>query len=150
MTVQVNVTSPDALLQNSGVFVNSTFCVRDGGSSDGTKGLCSDNQVQIGKNGTLSLSGTPENGADNARMPVRDAATEGYDLTGDNATLNISQQAHVSGDVHATSSSSDSYWLRNRGSSFLFCLPCSGCRVVQADITRRTTVPSPAVRERQV
>ena len=40
------------------------------------------------------------------RMPVLTYMTEGYDLTGDNATLNISQQAHVSGDVHATSSSS--------------------------------------------
>ncbi|MEN1713101.1 hypothetical protein, partial [Pseudomonas aeruginosa] len=51
----VNVTSPDALLQNSGVFVNSTLSVRDGGHLTAQKGLYSDGRVQIGKNGTLSL-----------------------------------------------------------------------------------------------
>ncbi|MGT8959297.1 hypothetical protein ACVV4I_03755 [Escherichia coli] len=78
-------------------------------------------------------------------MPVLTYMTEGYDLTGDNATLNISQQAHVSGDVHATSSSSIRIGSENPGSVSssvsLFWLP--GC---SADITRRTTVPSPAVR----
>lgn len=113
---KVNVTSPDALLQNSGVFVNSTLSVRDGGHLTAQKGLYSDNRVQIGKNGTLSLSGTPENGADNTWMPVLTYMTEGYDLTGDNATLNISQQAHVSGDVHATSSSSIRIGSENPGS----------------------------------
>ncbi|MCV5209455.1 hypothetical protein OFC00_31715, partial [Escherichia coli] len=60
---KVNVTSPDAVLQNSGVFVNSPLSVRDGGHLTAQKGLYSDGRVQIGKNGTLSLSGTPENGA---------------------------------------------------------------------------------------
>ncbi|MCV4607209.1 hypothetical protein OFB74_30370, partial [Escherichia coli] len=67
---KVNVTSPDALLQNSGVFVNSTLSVRDGGHLTAQKGLYSNGRVQIGKKGTLSLSGTPENGADNTWMPV--------------------------------------------------------------------------------
>ncbi len=113
---KVNVTSPDALLQNSGVFVNSTLSVRDGGHLTAQKGLYSDGRVQIGKNGTLSLSGTPENGADKTWMPVLTYMTEGYDLTGDNAMLNISQQAHVSGDVHATSSSSIRIGSENPGS----------------------------------
>ncbi|UUJ96339.1 autotransporter outer membrane beta-barrel domain-containing protein (plasmid) [Escherichia coli] len=113
---KVNVTSPDALLQNSGVFVNSTLSVRDGGHLTAQKGLYSDGRVQIGKNGTLSLSGTPENGADNTWMPVLTYMTEGYDLTGDNATLDISQQAHVSGDVHATSSSTIRIGSENPGS----------------------------------
>ena len=49
---QVNVTSPDALLQNSGVFVNSSLSVHDGGHLTAQKGLYSDGRVQIGKNGT--------------------------------------------------------------------------------------------------
>ncbi|WP_097455953.1 S6 family peptidase, partial [Escherichia coli] len=102
---QVNVTSPDALLQNSGVFVNSSLSVHDGGHLTAQKGLYSDGRVQIGKNGTLSLSGTPEAGADNRYMPVLAYNAKGYDLTGNNATLDISHQAHVSGDVHATSPS---------------------------------------------
>ncbi|EKS1136580.1 autotransporter outer membrane beta-barrel domain-containing protein, partial [Escherichia coli] len=113
---KVNVTSPDALLQNSGVFVNSTLSVRDGGHLTAQKGLYSDGRVQIGKNSTLSLSGTPENGADNTWMPVLTYMTEGYDLTGDNATLDISQQAHVSGDIHATSSSTIRIGSENPGS----------------------------------
>ncbi|AUM10872.1 S6 family peptidase [Escherichia coli] len=113
---QVNVTSPDALLQNSGLFVNSTLSVRDGGHLTAQKGLYSDGRVQIGNNGMLSLSGTPENGADNTWMPVLAYMTEGYDLTGDNATLNISQQAHVSGDIHATSSSTIRIGSENPGS----------------------------------
>lgn len=113
---QVNVTSPDALLQNSGLFVNSPLSVRDGGHLTAQKGLYSDGRVQIGKNGTLSLSGTPENGADNTWMPVLTYMTEGYDLTGDNATLDISQQAHVSGDVHATGSSTIRIGSENPGS----------------------------------
>ncbi|HHH6703643.1 TPA: S6 family peptidase, partial [Escherichia coli] len=113
---QVNVSSPDALLQNSGVFVNSALSVRDGGHLTAQKGLYSDGRVQIGKNSTLSLSGTPENGADNTWMPVLTYMTEGYDLTGDNATLDISQQAHVSGDIHATSSSNIRIGSENPGS----------------------------------
>ncbi|CBG91802.1 S6 family peptidase [Citrobacter rodentium] len=113
---QVNVTSPDALLQNSGVFVNSSLSVRDGGHLTAQKGLYSDGRVQIGKNGTLSLSGTPEAGADNTWMPVLTYMTEGYDLTGDNATLDISQQAHVSGDIHATSPSTIRIGSENPGS----------------------------------
>ncbi|HAV8122006.1 TPA: autotransporter outer membrane beta-barrel domain-containing protein, partial [Escherichia coli] len=113
---KVNVTSPDALLQNSGLFVNSPLSVRDGGHLTAQKGLYSDGRVQIGKNGTLSLSGTPENGADNTWIPVLTYMTEGYDLTGDNATLDISQQAHVSGDVHATSPSNIRIGSENPGS----------------------------------
>ena len=113
---KVSVTSPDALLQNSGVFVNSTLSVRDGGHLTAQKGLYSDGRVQIGKNGTLSLSGTQENGADNTWMPVLTYMTEGYDLTGDNAILDIGQQAHVSGDVHATSSSTIRIGSENPGS----------------------------------
>ncbi|MCQ0124525.1 S6 family peptidase, partial [Escherichia coli] len=113
---KVNVISPDTLLQNSGVFVNSTLSVRDGGHLTAQKGLYSDGRVQIGKNGTLSLSGTPENSTDNTWMPVLTYMTEGYDLTGDNATLDIGQQAHVSGDVHATSSSNIRIGSENPGS----------------------------------
>ncbi|HAW2835969.1 TPA: autotransporter outer membrane beta-barrel domain-containing protein, partial [Escherichia coli] len=79
---QVNVTSPDVLLQNSGVFVNSSLSVHDGGHLTAQKGLYSDGRVQIGKNGTLSLSGTPEAGADNRYMPVLAYNAKGYDLTG--------------------------------------------------------------------
>lgn len=110
--------------------MNSTLSVRDGGHLTAQKGSTVTAGFRLEKKGTLSLSGTPENGADNTRMPVLTYMTEGYDLTGDNATLNISQQAHVSGDVHATSSSSIRIGSENR-LSFLFCLPCSGCRVVQ-------------------
>ncbi|MFQ6247206.1 S6 family peptidase [Yersinia enterocolitica] len=113
---KVNVTSPDALLQNSGVFVNSSLSVRNGGHLTAQKGLYSDGRVQIGKNGTLSLSGTPENGADNTWIPVLTYMTEGYDLTGDNATLDISQQAHASGDIHATSLSTIRIGSENPGS----------------------------------
>ncbi|WP_253030747.1 autotransporter outer membrane beta-barrel domain-containing protein [Escherichia coli] len=113
---QVNVTSSDALLQNSSVFVNSALSVRDGGHLKAQKGLYSDGRVQIGKNGTLSLSGTPEAGTDNRYMPVLTYMTEGYDLTGDNATLDISQQAHVSGDIHATSPSTIRIGSENPGS----------------------------------
>ncbi|HGL6804981.1 TPA: S6 family peptidase [Citrobacter amalonaticus] len=102
---QVNVTSSEAVLQDSGIFVNSALFVRDGGHLKVQKGLYSDGRVQIGKNGTLSLSGTPEAGADNTWMPVLTYTTEGYDLTGDNASLDISRWAHASGDIHATSPS---------------------------------------------
>lgn len=101
---QVNVTSSDALLQNSGVFVNSSLSVRDGGHLTAQKGLYSDGRVQIGKNGTLSLSGAPVTGSDGQFTPML-SMTEGYDLTGNNATLDIRNWAHVSGDIHATSPS---------------------------------------------
>lgn len=101
---QVNVTSSEAVLQNSGVFVNSALSVRDGGHLKGQKGLYSDGRVQIGKNGTLSLSGTPVTGSDGQFTPML-SMTEGYDLTGNNATLDIRNWAHVSGDIHATSPS---------------------------------------------
>lgn len=101
---QVNVTSSEALLQNSGVFVNSALSVRDGGHLKAQKGLYSDGRVQIGKNGTLSLSGTPVTGSDGQFTPML-SMTEGYDLTGNNATLDIRNWAHVSGDIHATSPS---------------------------------------------
>lgn len=113
---QVNVTSSEAVLQDSGIFVNSALSVRDGGHLKAQKGLYSDGRVQIGKNGTLSLSGTPEAGADNRYMPVLTYMTEGYDLTGNNATLDISQQAHVSGDIHATSPSTIRIGSENPGS----------------------------------
>ncbi|HGY2797634.1 TPA: S6 family peptidase [Citrobacter amalonaticus] len=101
---QVNVTSSEALLQNSGVFVNSALSVRDGGHLKAQKGLYSDGRVQIGKNGTLFLSGTPVTGSDGQFTPML-SMTEGYDLTGNNATLDIRNWAHVSGDIHATSPS---------------------------------------------
>jgi len=101
---QVNVTSSEALLQNSSVFVNSALSVRDGGHLKAQKGLYSDGRVQIGKNGTLSLSGTPVTGSDGQFTPML-SMTEGYDLTGNNATLDIRNWAHVSGDIHATSPS---------------------------------------------
>uniref|UniRef100_UPI001FCEE7E8 hypothetical protein n=1 Tax=Escherichia coli TaxID=562 RepID=UPI001FCEE7E8 len=65
---------------------------------------------------TYMTEGYPENGADNTWMPVLTYMTEGYDLTGDNATLDISQQAHVSGDVNATSSSTIRIGSENPGS----------------------------------
>ncbi|EKY6398785.1 autotransporter outer membrane beta-barrel domain-containing protein [Escherichia coli] len=111
---QVNVTSPDALLQNSGIFVNSSLSVHDSGHLTAQKGLYSDGRVQIGKNGTLSLSGTPETGADNLYRPVLSTAA-GYDLTGDNATLNISHWVHASGDIHATGSSTVRIGSENPG-----------------------------------
>ncbi|WP_230324196.1 S6 family peptidase [Citrobacter amalonaticus] len=101
---QVNVTSSEAVLQDSGVFVNSALFVRDGGHLKAQKGLYSDGRVQIGKNGTLSLSGTPVTGSDGQFTPML-SMTEGYDLTGNNATLDIRNWAHVSGDIHATSPS---------------------------------------------
>ncbi|MGE4388447.1 MAG: S6 family peptidase, partial [Citrobacter sp.] len=101
---QVNVTSSEAVLQDSGVFVNSALSVRDGGHLKAQKGLYSDGRVQIGKNGTLSLSGTPVTGSDGQFTPML-SMTEGYDLTGNNATLDIRNWAHVSGDIHATSPS---------------------------------------------
>ncbi len=101
---QVNVTSSEAVLQDSGVFVNSALSVRDGGHLTAQKGLYSDGRVQIGKNGTLSLSGTPVTGSDSQFTPML-SMTEGYDLTGNNATLDIRNWAHVSGDIHATSPS---------------------------------------------
>lgn len=101
---QVNVTSSEALLQNSGVFVNSALSVRDGGHLKAQKGLYSDGRVQIGKNGTLFLSGTPVTGSDGQFTPML-SMTEGYDLTGNNSTLDIRNWAHVSGDIHATSPS---------------------------------------------
>lgn len=101
---QVNVTSSEAVLQDSGIFVNSALFVRDGGHLKAQKGLYSDGRVQIGKNGTLSLSGTPVTGSDGQFTPML-SMTEGYDLTGNNATLDIRNWAHVSGDIHATSPS---------------------------------------------
>lgn len=101
---QVNVTSSEAVLQDSGIFVNSALSVRDGGHLKAQKGLYSDGRVQIGKNGTLSLSGTPVTGSDGQFTPML-SMTEGYDLTGNNATLDIRNWAHVSGDIHATSPS---------------------------------------------
>ncbi|MBJ9329341.1 autotransporter outer membrane beta-barrel domain-containing protein [Citrobacter amalonaticus] len=101
---QVNVTSSEAVLQDTGVFVNSALSVRDGGHLKAQKGLYSDGRVQIGKNGTLSLSGTPVTGSDGQFTPML-SMTEGYDLTGNNATLDIRNWAHVSGDIHATSPS---------------------------------------------
>ncbi|MBE0396972.1 autotransporter outer membrane beta-barrel domain-containing protein [Citrobacter amalonaticus] len=101
---QVNVTSSEAVLQDSGIFVNSALFVRDGGHLKAQKGLYSDGRVQIGKNGTLSLSGTPVTGSDGQFTPML-SMTEGYDLTGNNAILDIRNWAHVSGDIHATSPS---------------------------------------------
>lgn len=101
---QVNVTSSEAVLQDTGVFVNSALSVRDGGHLKAQKGLYSDGRVQIGKNGTLFLSGTPVTGSDGQFTPML-SMTEGYDLTGNNATLDIRNWAHVSGDIHATSPS---------------------------------------------
>lgn len=111
----VNVTSPDALLQNSGVFVNSSLSVRDGGHLTAQKGLYSDGRIQIGKDSTLSLSGTPETGADNTWMPVLTYMTGGYDLTGNNATLDISHWAHASGGIHAASPSTIRIGSENPG-----------------------------------
>ncbi|EFA2754294.1 autotransporter outer membrane beta-barrel domain-containing protein [Escherichia coli] len=111
----VTVTSPNTLLRDNGIFVNSTLSVRDGGHLTAQKGLYSDGRVQIGKNGTLSLSGTPENGAENTWMPVLSTAA-GYDLTGDNANLNISHWVHASGDIHATGSSTIHIGSENPGS----------------------------------
>ncbi|EIM7615572.1 TPA: autotransporter outer membrane beta-barrel domain-containing protein [Salmonella enterica] len=101
---QVNVTSPDAVLQNSGVFVNSSLSVRDGGHLTTYRGIYSDSWVQIGKNGTLSLNGTPVTGSDRQFTPML-YMTEGYDLTGNNATLDVSNWAHAFGDIHAESPS---------------------------------------------
>lgn len=101
---KVNVTSPDAVLESSGVFVNSALSVRDGGHLTAYKGIYSDSRIQIGERGSLSLSGTPVTGANNHFTPML-YMIEGYDLTGNDAKLDIGNWAHAFGDIHANSPS---------------------------------------------
>ncbi|EHH6605704.1 autotransporter outer membrane beta-barrel domain-containing protein [Escherichia coli] len=100
----VSVTSPDVLLSASSIFGNSSLLVHDGGHLTVQNGLFSDRHIQAGKNGTVTLSGTPVKGTDNQYSPVVYLA-DGYDLTGENAKLEITRGAHVSGDIHASASS---------------------------------------------
>jgi serine protease autotransporter len=100
----VSVTSPDVLLSASSIFGNSSLKVHDGGHLTAQNGLFSDRRIQAGKDGTVTLSGTPFNDKANQYAPAVYLA-DGYDLTGDNAALEITGGAHVSGDIHASAAS---------------------------------------------
>ncbi|HDL7822267.1 TPA: autotransporter outer membrane beta-barrel domain-containing protein [Yersinia enterocolitica] len=94
----INVTSSDALLTKAVMFANSSLNIQDGGHLTAQKGIYSDARIQVGKGSTLSLSGTPVDSTGAQYSPVL-YLTEGYDLKGENASLNITQGAHVSGDI---------------------------------------------------
>ncbi|MCQ8865463.1 hypothetical protein, partial [Escherichia coli] len=64
----------------------------------------SDGHIQVGKNGKITLSGTPVKDTANQYAPAV-YLTDGYELTGDNAALEITRGAHVSGDIHASAAS---------------------------------------------
>ncbi|EKN3608785.1 S6 family peptidase [Yersinia enterocolitica] len=97
----INVTSPDTLLSGVGVFANSSLNIQDGGHLTAQKGIYSDGRIQLSKDSTLSLSGTPVDSTGTQYSPVL-YLTEGYDLKGQNSSLNITQGAHVSGNILAS------------------------------------------------
>ena len=100
----VSITSPDVLLSASSILGNSALKVHDGGHLTAQNGLFSDRRVQIDKDGTITLRGTPFKYTANQFAPTV-YLTNGYDLTGDNAALEITRGAHVSGDIHASAAS---------------------------------------------
>ena len=97
----VSITSPDALFSTSSIFGNSSLLVHDGGHLIVQNGLFSDGKIQADKDGKVTLSGSPVKGTTNQYAPSV-YLTDGYDLTGDNAALEITRGAHVSGDIHAS------------------------------------------------
>ena len=97
----VSITSPDVLLNASSIFGNSSLTVHDGGHLTAQNGLFSDGHIQVGKDGTVTLSGSLIKGTDNQYAPTIYLA-DGYDLTGNNAALEVTRGAHVSGDIHAS------------------------------------------------
>ncbi|MBN9668444.1 S6 family peptidase, partial [Escherichia coli] len=100
----VSITSPDVLFTAPGAFAGSSLTVHDGGHLTALNGLFSDGHIQAGKNGKITLSGTPVKDTANQYAPAV-YLTDGYDLTGDNAALEITRGAHVSGDIHASAAS---------------------------------------------
>ncbi|HBA6806683.1 TPA: autotransporter outer membrane beta-barrel domain-containing protein [Escherichia coli] len=100
----VSITSPDAMFTALGAFADSSLTVHDGGHLTALNGLFSDGHIQAGKNGKITLSGTPVKDMINKYAPAI-YLTEGYDLTGDNAALEITHGAHASGDIHASAAS---------------------------------------------
>ncbi|EOM4060471.1 serine protease autotransporter toxin Pic, partial [Escherichia coli] len=100
----VSITSPDVLLTAPGAFAGSSLTVHDGGHLTALNGLFSDGHIQAGKNGKITLSGTPVKDTANQYVPAV-YLTDGYDLTGDNAALEITRGAHASGDIHASAAS---------------------------------------------
>lgn len=100
----VSITSPDVLLTAPGAFVGSSLTVHDGGHLTALDGIFSDGHIQVGKNGKITLSGTPVKDTANQYAPAV-YLTDGYELTGDNAALEITRGAHVSGDIHASAAS---------------------------------------------
>lgn len=100
----VSITSPDVLLTAPGAFAGSSLTVHDGGHLTALNGLFSDGHIQAGKNGKITLSGTPVKDTTNQYAPAV-YLTDGYDLTGDNAALEITRGAHASGDIHASAAS---------------------------------------------
>ncbi|EJK7328142.1 autotransporter outer membrane beta-barrel domain-containing protein [Escherichia coli] len=100
----VSITSPDVLLTAPGTFAGSSLTVHDGGHLTALNGLFSDGRIQAGKNSKITLSGTPVKDTANQYAPAV-YLTDGYDLTGDNATLEITRGAHASGDIHASAAS---------------------------------------------
>lgn len=100
----VSITSPDVLLTALGAFVGSSLTVHDGGHLTALDGIFSDGHIQVGKNGKITLSGTPVKDTANQYAPAV-YLTDGYELTGDNAALEITRGAHVSGDIHASAAS---------------------------------------------
>ena len=100
----VSITSPDVLLTAPGAFVGSSLTVHDGGHLTALDGIFSDGHIQVGKNGKITLSGTPDKDTANQYAPAV-YLTDGYELTGDNAALEITRGAHVSGDIHASAAS---------------------------------------------
>ncbi|WP_097469944.1 S6 family peptidase [Escherichia coli] len=100
----VSITSPDVQLSAPGIFANSSLRVHDGGHLTALNGLFSDGHIQAGKNGTVTLSGAPVKESANQYAPVL-YLTNGYDLTGESAKLEITRGAHVSGDINASAPS---------------------------------------------
>ncbi len=100
----VSITSPDVLLTAPGAFAGSSLTVHDGGHLTALNGLFSSEHIQASKNGKITLSGTPVKDTTNQYAPVV-YLTDGYDLTGDNAALEITRGAHASGDIHASAAS---------------------------------------------
>lgn len=100
----VSITSPDVLLTTPSTFAGSSLTVHDGGHLTAQNGLFSDGHIKTDKEGTVTLSGTPVKDTANHYGPTV-YLTDGYDLTGDNAALEITHGAHVSGDIHASAAS---------------------------------------------
>ncbi|EQA0898881.1 autotransporter outer membrane beta-barrel domain-containing protein [Escherichia coli] len=96
----VSITSPDVLFTAPATFAGSSLTVHDGDHLTALNGLFSSEHIQAGKNGKITLSGTPVKDTTNQYAPAV-YLTDGYDLTGDNAALEITRGAHASGDIHA-------------------------------------------------